>query len=88
MNLRENAGGDKNLFSVERKMQKQKRKLEQKREKKYLREKQREKNNVFNFMNTTLGNKGKLTNSVYLQKLSFILYFTFVTIFRVSTNSR
>ncbi|XP_014206891.1 zinc finger CCCH-type with G patch domain-containing protein [Copidosoma floridanum] len=57
MTLRENAGGDKNLFSVERKMQKQKKKLEQQRQKEYLREKQREKNNVFNFMNATLGNK-------------------------------
>jgi hypothetical protein len=57
MNLRENAGGDKNLFSVERKMQKQKRKFEQQRQKEYLREKQRDKNNVFNFMNSAFGNK-------------------------------
>lgn len=57
MALRENAGGDKDLFSVERKMQKQKRKLEQQRKKEYLSEKQKEKNNVFNFLNATLGDK-------------------------------
>ncbi|OXU26919.1 hypothetical protein TSAR_000362 [Trichomalopsis sarcophagae] len=59
MTLRENAGGDKDLFSVERKMQKQKKKLEQQRQKEYLREKQRERNNVFNFMNAALGSKSK-----------------------------
>lgn len=62
MTLRENAGGDKDLFSVQRKMQKQKKKLEQQRQKEYLREKQREKNNVFNFMNATLGSECKLIN--------------------------
>ncbi|XP_015602108.1 zinc finger CCCH-type with G patch domain-containing protein [Cephus cinctus] len=59
MELRENAGGDKDLFSVERKMRKQKRKLEQQREKQYQKEVQREKSNVFNFINTTLGDKPK-----------------------------
>ena len=59
MILKENAGGDKDLFSVERKMQKQKHKLEQQKQKEYLREKQKEKNNVFNFMNATLGDKSK-----------------------------
>lgn len=64
MTLRENAGGDKDLFSVERKMQRQKKKLEQQRQKEYLREKQREKNNVFTFINNTFGNKRK--NSIHL----------------------
>lgn len=60
MTLRENAGGDKDLFSVQRKMQKQKKKLEQQRQKEYLREKEREKNDVFSFMNSALGSKCKL----------------------------
>ncbi|KAG6801930.1 zinc finger CCCH-type with G patch domain-containing protein [Apis mellifera caucasica] len=59
MELRENAGGDKNLFSVERKMRKQQQKLEQQREKQYQREKEREENNIFNFINATLGDKPK-----------------------------
>ena len=59
MTLRENAGGDEDLFSVERKMQKQKKKLEQQRQKEYLREKNREKNNLFNFMNSTFGDKSE-----------------------------
>ncbi|XP_031849475.1 zinc finger CCCH-type with G patch domain-containing protein [Nomia melanderi] len=59
MELRENAGGDKNLFSVERRMRKQQQKLEQQRERQYQREKQREENNVFNFINATLGDKPK-----------------------------
>ncbi|KAK9310675.1 hypothetical protein QLX08_000011 [Tetragonisca angustula] len=59
MELRENAGGDENLFSVERRMRKQQQKLEQQREKQYQREKEREENNVFNFINATLGDKSK-----------------------------
>ncbi|XP_017755554.1 PREDICTED: zinc finger CCCH-type with G patch domain-containing protein [Eufriesea mexicana] len=59
MKLRENAGGDKNLFSVECKLRKQRQKLEQQREKQYQREKEREENNVFNFINATLGDKPK-----------------------------
>ncbi|XP_076674218.1 zinc finger CCCH-type with G patch domain-containing protein isoform X2 [Andrena cerasifolii] len=54
MELRENAGGDKNLFSVERRMRRQQQKLEQQRVKQYQREKQKEKKNIFNFINTTL----------------------------------
>lgn len=57
MELRENAGGDENLFSVERRMRKQQQKLEQQRQKQYQREKEREENNVFNFINATLGDK-------------------------------
>lgn len=59
MELREFAGGDKDLFSVERKMRKQQRKLEQQRERQYQKEKKREDGNVFNFINKTLGDKRK-----------------------------
>ncbi|XP_012542684.1 zinc finger CCCH-type with G patch domain-containing protein [Monomorium pharaonis] len=59
MELREFAGNDKDLFSAERKMRKQQQKLEQQREKQYQREKQKEDNNVFNFINRTLGDKPK-----------------------------
>ncbi|CAK9821789.1 Zinc finger CCCH-type with G patch domain-containing protein [Anthophora retusa] len=59
MELRENANGDKNLFSVERRMRRQQQKLEQQREKQYQREKEREQKNVFNFINATLGDKPK-----------------------------
>lgn len=59
MNLRENAGGDKDLFSVQRRMIKQEKKLEEQRKKEYLREKLKEKHNVFNFINSKLGDKSK-----------------------------
>lgn len=62
MELREFAGGDKDLFSAERKMRKQQQKLEQQRERQYQREKQKEDRNVFNFINKTLGDKRKLKN--------------------------
>lgn len=68
MELRENAGGDKNLFSVERKMRKQQ-KLEQQREKQYQREKEREENNIFNFINATLGDKRMSKKSPVFFKL-------------------
>lgn len=61
MELREFAGGDKDLFSAERKMRKQQRKLEQQREKQYQRDKQKEDSNVFNFLNKTLGDRRKFT---------------------------
>ncbi|XP_014295690.1 zinc finger CCCH-type with G patch domain-containing protein [Microplitis demolitor] len=54
MELRENAGGDKNLFSVQKRMKKQTRKLEKRQEKQYQREKTRDRN-VFDFINNTLG---------------------------------
>lgn len=57
MELRENAGGDKDLFSVQRRMKKEKRRMEQLREKEYQREIRRERSNVFNFINSTLGDK-------------------------------
>ncbi|XP_074111841.1 zinc finger CCCH-type with G patch domain-containing protein [Cotesia typhae] len=58
MKLRENAGCDENLFTVEKRMMKQTRKLEKQQEKQYQREKTRDKN-VFNFINNTLGDKPK-----------------------------
>ncbi|KMQ88384.1 zinc finger ccch-type with g patch domain-containing [Lasius niger] len=63
MELREFAGGDKDLFSAERKMRKQQQKLEQQREREYEREKRREDRNVFNFINKTLGDKPKDDNA-------------------------
>lgn len=63
MELREFAGGDKDLFSAERKMRKQQKQLEQQREKQYQRDKQRENSNVFNFLNKTLGD-------IYKRKLN------------------
>ncbi|XP_078045261.1 zinc finger CCCH-type with G patch domain-containing protein [Augochlora pura] len=59
MELRANAGGEKSLFSVERRMRKQQQKLEQQRERQYQREKRRDEKNVFNFINATLGDKPK-----------------------------
>lgn len=57
MKLRENAGGDKDLFSVQRRLKKEQRRMEQLREKEYQREIRRERSNVFNFINSTLGDK-------------------------------
>lgn len=59
MEVREFAGNDKDLFSAERKMRKQQRKLEQQREKQYEREKRKEDSNVFNFINKALGDRRK-----------------------------
>lgn len=76
MELRERAGGDRDLFTAERKMEKQRRKIEQQREKQYIREKAREKSNVFNFINTTLGDKrefGRYLPTFYTRK-KFISY--------------
>lgn len=76
MILRENAGGDKDLFSVERKMQRQKKKMEQQRRKQYQKEKQREKNNVFNFMNNTFGDKSEsLIINCYIKVIENILFY-------------
>ncbi|XP_076756222.1 zinc finger CCCH-type with G patch domain-containing protein [Xylocopa sonorina] len=68
MELRENAGGDENLFSVERRMRKQQQKLEQQREKQYQREKEREQKNVFNFINATIGDKPKTESQNNISK--------------------
>ncbi|XP_011332346.2 zinc finger CCCH-type with G patch domain-containing protein isoform X2 [Ooceraea biroi] len=69
MQLREFVGDDEDLVSAERKMRKQQqkaakqqRKLEQQRERQYLRDKERENSNVFNFINKTLGDKPKDDN--------------------------
>lgn len=68
MELRENAGGDKNLFSVERRMRKQQRRLEQQRERQYRRVKQREEKTIFNFINATLGDKSKIETQTSTSK--------------------
>lgn len=75
MELREIAGGDKDLFSAERKMRKQQQKLEQQRERQYQREKQKEDRNVFNFINKTLGDKCKLKNKNMTMHLKNITYY-------------
>ncbi|XP_020287630.1 zinc finger CCCH-type with G patch domain-containing protein [Pseudomyrmex gracilis] len=60
MQLREFAGGDKDLFSAERKMRKHQRKIEQQSERQYQKDKEDgKKSNVFNFINKTLGDKPK-----------------------------
>ncbi|KAK0179792.1 hypothetical protein PV327_005510 [Microctonus hyperodae] len=56
MELRQNAGGDEDLFTVERRMRKQRIKLGQQREKQYNNAIKRQ-SNVFNFINNTLGDK-------------------------------
>lgn len=66
MELREFAGDDKDLFSAERKMRKQQ-KLEQQRERQHQKEKQKEDNNIFNFINKTLGDKRKLREESFIE---------------------
>lgn len=66
MELRENAGEDENLFSVERRMRKQQQKLEQQKEKQYQREKEREENNMFNFINATLQGDKCMSEEIFL----------------------
>lgn len=55
MRLREQAGGDKNLFSVERKLKRLQRKQEKQNQRVY--ERQSQKRDVFDFMNNTLSTK-------------------------------
>lgn len=55
MHLREKAGGDKDLFSVERKLKRLQKRQEKQNIKAYEREKK--KVNVFNFLNNTLSSK-------------------------------
>ncbi|XP_012269744.2 zinc finger CCCH-type with G patch domain-containing protein isoform X1 [Athalia rosae] len=57
MELRENANGDKDLFSVERRLKRQQQRMDQLREKQYQKEIRNERSNVFNFINSTLGDK-------------------------------
>lgn len=64
MQLRENAGGDQNLFSVERKLKRLQKKQEAQSQKLYEQEKR--KVDVFNFLNNTLSvtkNNEKLVES-------------------------
>lgn len=60
MQLRENAGGDKNLFSAERKLKRLQRRQEVLSRKAYEREKNR--TDVFNFMNENLSVKRRETH--------------------------
>ncbi|KAK5650106.1 hypothetical protein RI129_001135 [Pyrocoelia pectoralis] len=67
MNLREKAGGDKDLFNVEKKLKRLAKKQEKKNLKAYEREKK--KVNVFNFLNETLAGKSSApTTSVSKSK--------------------
>lgn len=63
MNLREKHGGDKNLFSVERKMKKQQKKQELRNRKAYEREQKND--DVFKFLNKTLTNNPGPSSSKY-----------------------
>lgn len=54
MQLREQAGGDKNLFSVERRLKKLRKKQQRQMEKSYEREKHSKSEDVFHLINRTL----------------------------------
>ncbi|XP_063232196.1 zinc finger CCCH-type with G patch domain-containing protein [Bacillus rossius redtenbacheri] len=56
MNLREQAGGDEDLFKVEKKLKRLQKKQEEQRARMYERDKQQRKN-VFDFLNTTLSGR-------------------------------
>ncbi|XP_011306166.1 zinc finger CCCH-type with G patch domain-containing protein isoform X2 [Fopius arisanus] len=56
MKLKEEAAGNKNLFTVERKLRKEKQKIDRQLAKQYDKEKEKEKN-IFDFINTTLSDK-------------------------------
>lgn len=60
MQLRENAGGDKDLFSVERKLKRLQRKQEAQSQKIY--ENEKKKVNIFNFLNDTLSGSKNTDN--------------------------
>lgn len=70
MHLREMANGDKNLFSAERKMQKQKLKLERQSRIQYEKEQRIEKSDIFNFINDTLSSSAKTENGPSCSKQS------------------
>lgn len=55
MALKEKAGGDTNLFKVERRLKRLQQKHQQQSEQQYVREKQQ--TNVFDFINSKLGGK-------------------------------
>lgn len=65
MELREIAGNDKNLFSAEFKMRKKQQKLERQRQRDYEREKKKDRNNIFNFLNTTLNATSVESKCIY-----------------------
>lgn len=48
-------------------MRRQQKKLEQQREKQYEKDKQKEDNNVFNFINKALGDKRKLKKNQFIE---------------------
>lgn len=66
MKLRENAGGDKNLFSAERKLKRLQRQQEIRSQKAYEREKN--KVDVFSFLNNTLGKNEETPDTSTLRK--------------------
>lgn len=62
MTLREQANGDKNLFSVEKKLKRQQERTERQNIKAYEREKQKE-DNIFNFLNQNILNNMPSTSA-------------------------
>lgn len=64
MALREIAGGAQDFFNAEKILKKQEKKLEDQRNRDYQRQKDAEKHDVFNFINTTLGDKSKLVKCI------------------------
>lgn len=66
MDLREFADDNKDLFTAERKMRKQKKQLERQREREYQREKKRADNSVFSFLNKALGYKRELRKNLII----------------------
>lgn len=63
MTLREQANGDKDLFSVEKRLKRQQQRQERQNVKAYDREKQRE-DNIFNFLNQSILNSMPSTSSM------------------------
>ncbi|XP_017789428.1 PREDICTED: zinc finger CCCH-type with G patch domain-containing protein isoform X2 [Habropoda laboriosa] len=68
MELRENANGDKNLFTVERRKLKQPQKLGQQSEKRHQKANKRAEKDVFNFINAMLDNKPKTESQIDIFK--------------------
>lgn len=71
MALREKAGGDSNLFVVEKRLRRLQKKHEKQSERQYEREKQEM--NVFDFINSKLGGKKgvQLVHSCYVDIMSW-----------------
>ncbi|KAI8119322.1 hypothetical protein FF38_06884 [Lucilia cuprina] len=70
MELREAANGDKDLFSVEKKLQKDQKKQEQLNAKAYARESQKSSTDVFSFINDTILATSKPTEAIQTKKPS------------------